>query len=297
MKYKIEGNIDFFNELHKSLDQEEPNTIENVCLITDEPLIENFVKMECGHCFNYLPLYYDIYNHKKKFNSMETNNGHLKINEIRCPYCRNKQTGVLPYYPEFNLEKINGVNTICEVKATKTDLDYVKTRCNFIFENSGFNPELPESTIKVYCYNPHLEPVTIHNVKYLYCSYYGTKLDSIQNYGDEKCYCYYHKKHVISKYKKNVKEEAKQSKIQAKILEKEAKNQAKMEEKEAKVQGKLEAKKSKMQHITSEIEEENVVIHTNGCTELLKIGPNKGQPCKQKIFQEGVCKRHYQKKK
>ena len=43
---------------------------------------------------------------------MESSAGHLKMNEIRCPYCRKKQIGVLPYYEELNLEKVCGVNHI-----------------------------------------------------------------------------------------------------------------------------------------------------------------------------------------
>ncbi len=41
---------------------------------------------------------------------MEGKSTTLKVNEIRCPYCRKKQIGVLPYYEELIMEKINGVN-------------------------------------------------------------------------------------------------------------------------------------------------------------------------------------------
>ena len=43
-KYNIEGNIDFFSELYKSFDNEEKNDENiNLCLITDEPLIDKFI--------------------------------------------------------------------------------------------------------------------------------------------------------------------------------------------------------------------------------------------------------------
>ena len=116
-KYNIEGGIDFFAELYKSLDVEESITTNdnenNLCLITNQPLIDKYVTMLCGHKFNYLPLYKDLVNHKKKFNLMEATSGHLNHNEIRCPYCRKKQVGVLPYYDELELAKISGVNWIC----------------------------------------------------------------------------------------------------------------------------------------------------------------------------------------
>ena len=54
--YKIQDNIDFYSELYKSLDEEEnnfkTNEDDNLCLITKQPLITNYVKMECGHKFN-----------------------------------------------------------------------------------------------------------------------------------------------------------------------------------------------------------------------------------------------------
>ena len=56
-KYIIEGGLDFYEELYKSLDIEETNekTEEdnNLCLITNQPLTEKSVELNCGHKFNY----------------------------------------------------------------------------------------------------------------------------------------------------------------------------------------------------------------------------------------------------
>ena len=54
-KYNIEGGIDFYAELYKSLDVEEELEEEdaNVCLITNQPLTDKHVIMDCGHKFNY----------------------------------------------------------------------------------------------------------------------------------------------------------------------------------------------------------------------------------------------------
>jgi len=74
-KYIIEGGVDFYNQLYKSLDNDEnekiPNEENNLCLITNEPLNDKFVKLSCDHKFNYIPLFLDIKNHKTKFNYME----------------------------------------------------------------------------------------------------------------------------------------------------------------------------------------------------------------------------------
>ena len=194
MKYNVEGDIDFFTELYNSIDNDDNETNNtNICLITNNPLTDKFILMNCGHTFNYVPLYHDILNHKKKFNSMESRNSHLKLDEIRCPYCRTKQNSILPYYEEFGLEKVNGVNTITEIKPKEHSSNYYK-KCEYMEENPKFNPEL-------------LEIDSFSNNKYIKCnSYYGTKISGINNYGDGKCYCYFNKKIVINKYKKELKE-------------------------------------------------------------------------------------------
>ena len=106
-KYNIEGGIDFFAELYKSLDiddcEEKNEDDKNRCLITNQLLTDKYIVLECNHKFNYIPLYNDLVNHKGKFNFMEGTNSKLNINEIRCPYCRNIQSGVLPYYEELGL--------------------------------------------------------------------------------------------------------------------------------------------------------------------------------------------------
>jgi hypothetical protein len=72
---------------------EEDNYSDNRCLITNSILIEPYIKLECGHTFNYLPIYKDLINHKNKFNNMELSSGVLKIGQIRCPNCRNPRIG------------------------------------------------------------------------------------------------------------------------------------------------------------------------------------------------------------
>ena len=72
MNYSIEGNIDFYGELLNSLCEstiESKNNRENkndeLCLITQQPLEEHFVTLECNHKFNYLPLFKEIKRQKK----------------------------------------------------------------------------------------------------------------------------------------------------------------------------------------------------------------------------------------
>lgn len=288
-KYNIEGGIDFFSELYKSLDVEESEekTEEdnNKCLITNQLLIDKYVTMNCGHKFNYIPLYYDLVNHKKKFNQMEGLHSKLNLNEIRCPYCRKKQQGLLDYYEDLGLEKVNGVNFYDPSSKQLTQQTYYTShKCQFKWPNSCYNPNKPESQT---------------NSKYLnYQScghYHGTQI-SIYNpenpsqpitYGDTSYYCYTHKKEMIKKYKLQQKENEKLEKKKAKELEKQMNLLDKQKAKEA-----LKALKKKPIS-------ENIVLgplnleNQIGCVQILKTGKNKGNQCGCKIVFENMCKRHY----
>ena len=305
-KYNIEGGIDFYSELYKSLDIEEneqkTDEDNNLCLITNQPLIDKYFLMECGHKFNYLPLFLDIKNHKQKFNGMEGSASRLNVDEIRCPYCRKKQKGLLPYYEELNLNKVHGVNFIdVHIKTSHNsshNSNYKK--CEFLtlnpdFDPSGNNPGETNSN-------------NSGNCKFLKCFHMGTQLNyhygttQGENYGDEKHYCWNHKKQVIKKYKQEIKDkakdEAKKAKLIAKEEEKKAKDEAKQKEKEEKQKAKDEKKTKKLKPIV-----ENVVLGPItdltgneiiiGCVEILKSGPSKGKQCGCKIVSENMCKRHF----
>jgi hypothetical protein len=297
-KYIIEGGIDFYEELYKSLDIEETTEKteedKNLCLITNQPLIDNFVQLNCGHKFNYDPLFLDLKNHKQKFNGMEGSSGKLSTDEIRCPYCRTKQKGVLPYYEELGFPKINGVNHINPLAISKVTsykiCEFVSL--NTLYDPSGNNPE--EFNLN-----------NSGNCKFIKCFHTGTQLvSSSENYGDEKHYCWNHKKEMIKKYKKEIKDK---EKSQAKKVKEEEKQKAKDEAKKAKDEAKEKAKKEKEEAKKSlktkpSLETENVVIgETNiidltvntGCIEILKSGPNKGKQCGCKIILDDLCNRHF----
>ena len=297
-KYIIEGGLDFYEELYKSLDIEEKNekTEEdnNLCLITNQLLRENFVQLNCGHKFNYGPIFLDLKNHKQKFNGIEGSSGKLATNEIRCPYCRTKQNGVLPYYEELGFPKINGVNDINPFTSSKPSLHSYKP-CEFISLNTSFDPSGNNPT--------EFDNNNSGNCKFIKCFHYVTQ--SLIVNGEEKCYCWTHKKHVIKKMKyeakQKVKEEVKKAKEEAKLKAKDEAKKAKEEAKEKAKKEKEEAnKKSKNKPI---IETENVVIGENnividltgntGCIEILKSGQNKGKQCGCKIILDDLCNRHF----
>ena len=329
--YQIEGGINFFDELYKSLDiQENDNKCDednNKCLITNEILIDKSFEMGCGHKFNYIALYNDLLNHKKKFNSMESSTGHLKINEIRCPYCRQKQVGLLPYYEDLNLKKEHGVNYI------DLNKNYTPT-----YVGSSYKP--CESLV----INLNHDPSGNGTDELIQCMSYGTKLPP--HFGDTKHYCCLHKKLLINKYKRAEYLKLKVAKQQAKDIfvaevkkAKEETNQKLKEEKQKTKEAKqkthklkdelanlVKEEKEKTQKLKDELtnlvkesktknkvkkvtglssETDNVVIDLNtsvpfsettnikGCIELLKTGINKGTKCGCKVFNGEYCKRHF----
>jgi len=103
-KYKIEGGFDFYSALNSEDNEEEKEDDTNICLITRLPLTDDFVQMECGHKFNYLPLYNDLVQHTKPSISGFSRTGCI----IECPFCRRTQQTLLPYNERFKL--VIGVN-------------------------------------------------------------------------------------------------------------------------------------------------------------------------------------------
>ena len=81
-------------ELNKNNDEEE-----NLCLISKEPLNKIYIKLVCGHKFNYKPIYNEICMQKTKYNKKEVQK--LSKNSIKCPYCRNVQNKLLHYLQYF----------------------------------------------------------------------------------------------------------------------------------------------------------------------------------------------------
>ena len=111
MNINFEGNINFSEELLSLICEENKKIVndENICLISRNELKKDYVKLECGHKFNYDELLNEIINQRKK-NNLEVQK--LKVTQIKCPYCRNIQNNLIPY--NENYKKVKYVNWIEE---------------------------------------------------------------------------------------------------------------------------------------------------------------------------------------
>ena len=100
-----ETKINFYESMFDLLCSDN-NTDDNCCLISQEPLEEKYITLNCNHSFNYSSIFFEICNQKNNKSILEVQ--HLKKYEIKCPYCRTVQSGILPYHPKF--PKISQVN-------------------------------------------------------------------------------------------------------------------------------------------------------------------------------------------
>lgn len=145
-KYEVEDNIDFYEQLKKSMEEDEnEDSRESHCLITNLPLVEPYITMKCGHSFNYIPLFKDVASVKAN-NHMERMR--LKINQIRCPYCRSVENHVLPHIREYKCGRKDGVNYLDVAKHSMRDfIIYSECKCDIC--------ETTEKTIMSPCADKH----------------------------------------------------------------------------------------------------------------------------------------------
>jgi len=101
----INTTIDFNNDLMKAVCESDSEDEENRCLISGEPLEPEPIQLGCRHKFNYDAILNEI-KMQKKHSPLEVTR--LKSYQIKCPYCRYIQSGVLPW--RENYPQLNGIN-------------------------------------------------------------------------------------------------------------------------------------------------------------------------------------------
>jgi hypothetical protein len=259
-QYKTEENIDFFLELSKSLTSPTEKIEDNICLITNTPLTEHSITLECNHKFNYIPLVKDLSNHKYKFNYNEPRI--LKLDEIRCPYCRNIQKNLIPYYDIPNVKKIHGINFIDETKI-KIKTKYNKPNCESEYLPGKCNFETTDISGNI-CNCSKIMVTTVPLLGKTLC--YQHKFTSLSIYlSNKKIKDVEEKKLLADKAKKDkkilsdkVKADAKEAK---KLLAEKAKEDKKILVNKAKEDKKILVNKAKEAKKIKMVKEENIKIN------------------------------------
>lgn len=146
------------------------------CLISNELLVCNYITLECNHKFNYLELYNEVVEQKTK---KMLDNSKLKVNEVKCPYCRAITKNILPYLKYYNTKLIKGVNYPYDLSLKLNECQYIEKNSELckknacitkfgVFCNSHIKYNIKEeeilNTIKVDVLN-HYKKKTIQTIK------------------------------------------------------------------------------------------------------------------------------------
>tara|TARA_B100001093_G_scaffold519061_1_gene606251 strand:- start:877 stop:1497 length:621 start_codon:yes stop_codon:yes gene_type:complete len=141
----FEDNNIFYNIINNT------DTInDKVCLISNEPLDDNSICLDCNHVFNYFYLYNEVI--KQKTKKIGTDR-YLQNNEIKCPYCRSITKNYLPYFKYYNVKNYSlyTKNDICN------NLQANCYTCQHISKKNGKCNNLAcKTTIGCFC-NKHLQ--------------------------------------------------------------------------------------------------------------------------------------------
>tara|TARA_B100001063_G_scaffold167716_1_gene156758 strand:+ start:3063 stop:3917 length:855 start_codon:yes stop_codon:yes gene_type:complete len=240
---------------------------ENMCLITDMPLKENYVKLECGHRFNYNAIFNEVKKQKCMYNHLEVTR--LKKKEIKCPYCRRIQNGLLPYCDGF--EKIRLVNH-------PQILQFLPNKCNYIFASGKKKGQsCGKQCLKDYCIS-HEKIILKRKEKQLLKEEKQLLKEQKQLLKEQKKL----KKELKTK-QKNIITEIQNIKIKTPTDDPMIKLIDKMLD---------DVKNMKLTNVENKVSNIKTLLPT--CCYKFKRGKNKGMQCKcKKIHEDGLCKMHY----
>lgn len=291
--------INFKEELEKMLN-EETTEESNMCQISGNKLDNNFVTMECGHKFNYKPLFKEICNQKYKYHSYKwellSQSDVKMLNEsdknyyIKCPYCRHIQTTLLPSYEDMNVQLVFGVNSD-DIKKTNTydgivyenipgyvlsNAPNIEKKCNVKFEDKGGCQYV--NGLKDLCLCK--KTATIPETDMVFC---------IKHYAATMA-------QKIKEEKEKKREEMKQKKLEKEKLAQLKKETLEKINNERVKKGLPPLKRLSAKYLTNDInvntDSDTNTNSNNVCEAILKTGKNKGTKCGRKLHTPEALSKH-----
>ena len=118
-------------------EQQQQEQHENTCLITNVPLNLFHISLECGHKFNYEPLYQEVLRQKGR---LGIHNYHEKIgmHQIKCPYCRTLTNRLLPCVGQHPvIKRLVGVNAPADMSMPGIECSHTKCEVNAFYEHEA----------------------------------------------------------------------------------------------------------------------------------------------------------------
>jgi len=324
--YEIDGDIDFFEELKKMSHQKTCSESQipdsDRCLITDEKLRKDHITLECGHKFNYVPLFKDVLFQKcsmmpknvpSNIVTMYTKNATLPPSLSTPP--SNNILNNLPVLSSGGSQSPNVMsvtyNSSYNLETTK--LQYNEMKC----------PYCRSITQKILPYYPYPD---VCKVKYVnnppnmalpsltceYDTFINGKSEIISTSEAKicKCLCTYNEKYDLMLCSKHL------NKIESGSLPK--KQSSVSESKPSPIRTRSRAAKKKLvdTDTTTILDSQNVIVShhnpaTTVCSFTLLSGPRKGMSCGKSMWipklngdntihhagSPAYCKVHYEKMK
>jgi len=319
-KYTIEGNINFYDELFKSLDDTDSDDDTLLCQITSLPLVDKSVTLECSHHFNYDALYREICRQKFHFKTYDVNTltktEKQKFRDstldyfIKCPYCRNIQFTILPYYEDFEFEKKYGINSLDKSLPNSLliyndcgsyygsdnytfkmyDQLFKKGQCCSALCQAKYVAFIPGTTTS-YCNLHYRSAIKIHKL--------ALKNKALQEKNKLKEDKLNERKKIFDERKKIFDERKKIFDERKKLFDERNTERAAKGLPPLKrlpiIKKKLENEVQEAQPIGQYVPDVDEQVKS-GCKSILKTGPNKGtQCCCKTVNENGICKRHVSK--
>ena len=134
MKYLMDNTNTNANTNTNTNNTNNTNTSTNErCLISDEVLDNNYITLMCNHKFNFLELYNEVVEQKTK---KLLDNSKLKLNEIKCPYCRTINNKIMPYFKYYDNKIIKGVNHPPDLSIQLYECSYIDKSLNKCGKNA-----------------------------------------------------------------------------------------------------------------------------------------------------------------
>ena len=300
--YEIEDGIDFFKELKQigranasaptsalSLSVEEPR-----CLITDEKLRKDHVTLNCGHRFNYVPLFKEVL--FQKCSLLPKNLSSKIITTYTKPAITSSSPTTLPTNQTNQPSNVTSVLYNSSYNLETTKLNYNEMKCPYCRAKTPYIlPYYPYPDVCKVKYVNFPSNLALPSVS---CEYekFVSGGASEQDYNSCRALCMYNEKHDLILCNKHL------NKIETNSISSTTKKSSKKNKPTPLI-------------MNSNIDDENVIIShhnpaTAKCSFILLSGPRKGSACEKPIWvpkmddlapttppphTDASCKAHYGK--
>lgn len=281
--YEIEDGIDFFKELKQigranasaptstlSLSVEEPR-----CLITDEKLRKDHVTLNCGHRFNYVPLFKEVL--FQKCSLLPKNLSTKIITTYTKPAIASSASSASTTLPTNHTSNVTSVLYNSSYNLETTKLNYNEIKCPYCRAKTPYIlPYYPYPDVCKVKYVNFPSNLALPSVSCEYEKFVSGVGTSELDYNSCRALCMYNEKHDLILCNKHL------NKLETKSISSTKKKSSKQNKQPPLIMN------------SNNDDDENVIIShhnpaTAKCSFILLSGPRKGTPCEKPIWVPKMC--------